>query len=951
MPERPSPGSAPPLGQLFPFPLDAFQLEAIDALNQGHSVVVSAPTGSGKTLVGEYAIHRALAHGQRVFYTTPLKALSNQKLRDFRDQFGPERVGLLTGDLSVNREASIVVMTTEIFRNMLYAEIDHPDDDPLADVEAVVLDECHYMNDSQRGTVWEESIIHCPPSIQLVALSATVANAGQLTDWLERVHGPTRLVLSDHRPVPLAFSFCSAKGLHPLLNEEGTGLHPNCKVWRPPKTTRRKGPKEARPPQPEAPPIGFVVAQMAERQMLPAIYFIFSRRGCDKALRDLGKLCLVNAQEQARIQARLQAFSETTPEAVRDGGHAEALVRGIAAHHAGVLPAWKELIEELFQQGLIKVVFATETLAAGINMPARTTVIAALSKRTERGHRPLMGSEFLQMAGRAGRRGLDSQGYVVTVQSRFEGVREAGQLATSPADPLVSQFTPSYGMVLNLLQRYDLAKARELVERSFGRYLASLDLAEDEARIATLSQELDQLAADGGEVPWESFEDYEKQRGRLREDRRLLRILQQQAQETLANELTLALQFASEGTLVSLRSPQLRSRVTPAVIVAKVPGPGQFPLLLCLTEENVWILVPCSAVVALHAELACLQVARFDPPELHHAGELRHGDGASGGMALAVASLARRHDMHTPRYDLQAEVQQQAERVHTLETDLENHPAHRWGDRRHLKKHRRRMEELQVEIEERRRVLHHRSHRHWDTVLELIEILRFFGALDGEDGLQPTEVGRSVAALRGDNELWLGLALMSGHLDGLDPAGLAAVLEAISTEVNRPDLWCAWPPPPAVEEALHDLRGLRRELGRQQERRGLTIPIWWEPELTGLVHAWAKGARWNELIAATSLDEGDVVRVLRRTVDLLAQVPYVEAVSEQLRGQARKALRAINRFPVCEIEDLLPTQAAATEAGARSSEQTPDPGSDSPQSDPADPPLAAGAGERVSPGA
>ncbi|MEB3332530.1 MAG: DEAD/DEAH box helicase, partial [Synechococcaceae cyanobacterium] len=369
-------GPVPPLGKLFPFPLDPFQLEAIDALNQGHSVVVSAPTGSGKTLVGEYAIHRALAHGRKVFYTTPLKALSNQKLRDFREQFGAEQVGLLTGDLSLNREARIVVMTTEIFRNMLYAEIDHPDDDPLAEVEAVVLDECHYMNDSQRGTVWEESIIHCPSAIQLVALSATVANAGQLTDWIERVHGPCRLVLSDHRPVPLAFSFCSAKGLHPLLNDEGTGLHPNCKVWRPPKSTRRKGPKTPRPPQPEPAPLPFVVAQMAERAMLPAIVFIFSRRGCDRGVRDLGRVCLVSAEEQARIRARLQAFVAATPEAVREG-HAEPLLRGIASHHAGVLPAWTELIAELFQQGLIKVVFATETLAAGINMPARTTVISS----------------------------------------------------------------------------------------------------------------------------------------------------------------------------------------------------------------------------------------------------------------------------------------------------------------------------------------------------------------------------------------------------------------------------------------------------------------------------------------------------------------------------------------------------------------------------------------------
>ena len=902
--------AVPPLEQLFHFPLDGFQHEAIDALNQGHSVVVSAPTGSGKTLVGEYAIHRALAHGRKVFYTTPLKALSNQKLRDFRHQFGAERVGLLTGDLSLNREAQVVVMTTEIFRNMLYAEIDHPDDDPLADVEAVVLDECHYMNDTQRGTVWEESIIHCLPAIQLVALSATVANAGQLTDWIERVHGPTRLIHSDFRPVPLSFSFCSAKGLHPLLNEAGTGLHPNCKVWRPPKTTRRKGPRTPRPPQPEAPPIGFVVAQLAQRDMLPAIYFIFSRRGCDRAVRDLGKVSLVNADEQSRLQARLEAFVAATPEAVREGGHADALLRGIAAHHAGVLPAWKELIEELFQQGLVKVVFATETLAAGINMPARSTVIAALSKRTERGHRPLMGSEFLQMAGRAGRRGLDEQGYVVTVQSRFEGVREAGQLATSPADPLVSQFTPSYGMVLNLLQRYDLAKARELVERSFGRYLAGLDLVEDETRIRELESQLAGLETSGGDVPWEEFEAYEKRRGHLREERRLLRTLQQQAEETLAHELTLALQFASEGTLVSIKTPQLKSRVTPAVVVEKVKGPGQFPLLLCLTDENVWILIPCPAVVSLHAELSCLQVNQLDPPELHHAGELRHGDQASGGLALAVASMARRHDMHTPRYDLAAEVREQDGKVRELQEELEQHPAHRWGDRKQLKKHRRRMEELTAEISERQRILHHRANRHWETFLSLIEILRFFGALGGEQGLEPSEVGRTVAALRGDNELWLGLALMSGHLDELDPAELAAALEAISTEVNRPELWSGFPPPPATEEALHDLRGLRRELERQQQRRNVVVPVWWEPELTGLVHAWAKGAGWSELIANTSLDEGDVVRVMRRTVDLLAQVPYAEVVSEQLRRNCRRALKAINRFPVCEIEDLVASGSA-----------------------------------------
>ena len=376
----------------------------------------------------------------------------------------------------------------------------------------------------------------------------------------------------------------------------------------------------------------------------------------------------------------------------------------------------------------------------------------------------------------------------------------------------------------------------------------------------------------------------------------------------------MALQFASTGTLVSLKSPQLRGRVAPAVIVEKVKGPGQFPLLLCLTDENVWVLLPCQAVVSIHAELSCLQVDGLEAPELTRSGELRHGDQASGGLALAVAHMARRHDMTTPQYDLAGEVLTQARLVRDLEQEQEQHPAHRWGDRKQLKKHRRRMEDLEMEIAERQQVLHQRANRHWETFLALMDILQQFGCLDE---LYPTEIGRTVAALRGDNELWLGLALMSGHLDDLTPPDLAAVFEAISTEVNRPDLWSGFPPPPAAEEALHDLTGLRRELLRAQERAGVVVPAWWEPELMGLVDAWARGTSWSDLIANTSLDEGDVVRIMRRTVDLLAQVPYCEAISEQLRSHARQALKAINRFPVAEAEDLAPATAALNPATER----------------------------------
>ncbi|MEM6503780.1 MAG: DEAD/DEAH box helicase, partial [Cyanobacteria bacterium P01_C01_bin.89] len=265
---------------VFPFQLDEFQERAIAALNADKSVVVCAPTGSGKTLVGEYAIYRALSHGKRVFYTTPLKALSNQKLRDFREQFGEDQVGLLTGDMSVNRDAPVLVMTTEIFRNMLYGTPIGETGTSCQDLEAVVLDECHYMNDSQRGTVWEESVIYCPTEVQIVALSATVANGDQLTDWIDKVHGPTELIYSNFRPVPLTFSFGNFKGVFPLLNEAKTSLHPQFKTQ---KKKRRKPPGQVRQDlRAETPEIGFILSKLAERDMLPAIYFIFSRRGCDR---------------------------------------------------------------------------------------------------------------------------------------------------------------------------------------------------------------------------------------------------------------------------------------------------------------------------------------------------------------------------------------------------------------------------------------------------------------------------------------------------------------------------------------------------------------------------------------------------------------------------------------------------------------------------------------------
>lgn len=447
----------------FPFELDEFQKDACNCIDNGESVVVCAPTGAGKTVIAQHAIHRALEQGLRVFYTTPLKALSNQKFYDFGEKYGTEKVGLLTGDTSINRNAQIVVMTTEVFRNMLYGTNFGAVADNMKDVRYVVLDEVHYMNDEQRGTVWEESIIYCPTNVQIIALSATVANAQELTDWINTVHSKTELVDTDFRPVPLRFFYFDSSQpykLLPLLTPSG---QLNKKI-KPEKRDFHRGKRKS----PKSPVVD-VVRNLYQSDMLPAIYFTFSRKKCDEQMERCASLELVTREEQAQIKQFIDEYIAEYPH-LYNNKHLDYLMCGVASHHAGLLPAWKNLVEKLFQKGLIKVVFATETLAAGINMPARTTVISSTSKRTDSGHRMLTASEFLQMSGRAGRRGMDEVGYVVIVGTQFQTPEEVAELVLSDANPLESRFAPGYSMVLNLLQRFSLDEAKELILKSFGYF-------------------------------------------------------------------------------------------------------------------------------------------------------------------------------------------------------------------------------------------------------------------------------------------------------------------------------------------------------------------------------------------------------------------------------------------------------------------------------------------------
>ena len=450
----------------FNFELDDFQKEAVNYIEEGKSVVVCAPTGAGKTCIAEAAIQLAIQNNNRIFYTTPLKALSNQKYHDFSKKYGIENTGLLTGDTSINRDAKIVVMTTEVFRNMLYGTTFGSVKDNLKDVKYVVLDEVHYMNDESRGTVWEESIIYCPTNIQIIALSATVQNSSQLTDWINTVHSETKHVFTDFRPVPLRFYYYDSSKPHtilPLMTPTGAL---NSKIK--PESRYKYFNAKTQPKNQMAD----IVEVLHQKDMLPCIYFTFSRRKCDENALQCKKLELLTKEESIEIEKYIDEYLKDNMY-LFNSPQLELIKKGVAPHHAGLLPGLKNLIERLFQKGLIKVVFATETLAAGINMPARTTIISSISKRTDDGHRLLTANEFLQMSGRAGRRGMDEIGYVVIVGTPFQTPDEVYNLATSSSNPLESKFEPCYSMVLNLLQRFSLDEAKELILKTFGYFSSS----------------------------------------------------------------------------------------------------------------------------------------------------------------------------------------------------------------------------------------------------------------------------------------------------------------------------------------------------------------------------------------------------------------------------------------------------------------------------------------------
>ena len=484
------------------FGLDRFQLDAIDAFDSGVNVLVSAPTGSGKTLIANYAIGEVLERGERSFYTTPLKALSNQKYYELCALFGEDRVGLLTGDTSINRDAAVVVMTTEVLRNMLLT-----DSGQLRTLGLVVMDEVHYLQDPFRGGVWEEVLILTPPAVRFVALSATIGNAGFVGEWFNEVRGDTAVILETNRPITLHQHVAVVKrgqdlpDIVDLLDGERLS-EPARKIDNTMKATRRfrpgpkwHGPKSSAPPSPYRPPKRSELLLALQRDnLLPVIVFIFSRAACDDAVRQCRRdgLLFTTPEQRARIEAicndRLVDFHDEDLLALDYGEFLDCLRRGLAAHHAGMVPAFREIVERCFHENLLSAVFATETLALGVNMPARSVALERFAKYSDAGKRVLTSGEYAQMTGRAGRRGLDDEGHAIVCFAPELALHDIGRVAIATPSELHSSFRPTYNFTANLMNHFEYETAIEVVQQSYAQFETNRRPAGSKRSLADLMQ-------------------------------------------------------------------------------------------------------------------------------------------------------------------------------------------------------------------------------------------------------------------------------------------------------------------------------------------------------------------------------------------------------------------------------------------------------------------------------
>ncbi|MCP3977546.1 MAG: DEAD/DEAH box helicase [bacterium] len=837
---RADPSAEQPGAEYFsnlPFRPDRFQTDAVAAFGEGASVVVTAPTGAGKTLVAEAAVNLVQKRGLRSFYTTPIKALSNQKFSDFRDEYGADQVGLLTGDNVINGGAPIVVMTTEVLRNMIYA-----DSSALEGLGVVILDEVHYLQDRQRGSVWEEVIIHLPHEVPIIALSATVANAAEFTDWIASRRGDTRLIIEEHRPVPLTSQYMlkdrnreGAIELFPVFDRRG--VKPNPDVLRLMKKNRGRHRRFSAPRRLE------VIRELARHELIPLIYFIFSRKGCDQGA-DLvaeGGLGLTTSDERSEIRAVAEArTAHLTPDDLTVLGYARWLAnleKGVAAHHAGLVPAFKETAEELFRSGLVKVVFATETLALGINMPARSVVLERLSKFTGEGHDLLRPGDYTQLTGRAGRRGIDDAGTAVVLYDYQVPFDRVAAIAAAGSHPLASSFQPTYNMAVNLVANYDRKTAEKLLRASFSQFRAERRSAQLAARADVLRSQIAELR----QSVESSYGDiWEVAAGGQADTRSLLRDF---AQSTEPGDI---FEF----------SPDPEDRW---ILLAR--GYGANPRLVFVDSRG--------TVRRISADEIPAAVSRL------------------GGLALPdpVKSRETRYQRHAARL-LRAFEPGDAVPTPALETEVSpilSDPdlKRKLADIKRL----RRLEKDLGKLDRRKSKVESGLVAAFEMRLSLLEDRGY------TSGWSLTPQGERLRFLYNELDLVLAECVDAGLLSDLDPAEVAAVASMFTYEPRSADVLGDWPSARVAERGTA-IWELSDEVAETEEKRRIEPVRTPDPGFSAVAFDWTEGASLEDLFGDDEVAAGDFVRNMRQLLDLLRQL---RDTYPDLADSIRRAIKQIDR--------------------------------------------------------
>ena len=932
---------------LYDFAFDDFQVAACGALSGGDGVLVAAPTGSGKTVVGEYAVHLALAQGRKCFYTTPIKALSNQKYADLVRRYDSQTVGLLTGDNSINSGAPVVVMTTEVLRNMLYTG-----SPALAGLGYVVLDEVHYLADRSRGAVWEEVIIHLPESVRVVALSATVSNAEEFGEWLDQVRGGTAVIVDEHRPVPLWQHVLAGNRLYDLFtDDEHTRVNPELlrvaqrDTWIERKAPGRPGRGGSRP---RRFPLSYrpdVIARLDASGLLPAITFIFSRAGCNAAVEQClaAGLRLTTPEEAEAIQRTAERRTASIPpEDLAVLGYGEWLAglrRGIAAHHAGMLPAFKEVVEELFAAGLVRAVFATETLALGINMPARTVVIEKLDKWNGETHANLTAGEYTQLTGRAGRRGIDVEGHAVVLWQPGMDPGAVAGLASTRTYPLNSSFRPSYNMAVNLTGWAGRSRASALLESSFAQFQADRGVVGLTRQVRKNAAAMAELAA-AMTCEKADFAEYAQIRRSLSEregDLSRARATSRRA------EAARSLSLLRPGDIIRVpggRRAGMAVVLSPGLHPARGsdgpagrqgsrdqggyqgsranghPGNGRMAAGRSADGRGFTDFAGPGPLVLTEArQVKRLAVADFPVPaevidKIRIPGSFsprspQHRKDLAATMRNRLASREFTDSGKGRRPTRAADWEREADSagdVTELRRRLRRHPCHDCPDREDHARYAERYMRLKRETEALERRVAGRSHVIARTFGRVCSVLERLGYLAGDT---VTPDGQRLGRLYSELDLLAAECLRRGLWDGLSPAELAACVSALSFESRQAD--DAQPPRLPRGQVPEILAAMVRTWGElDQLEKDNDLSFLREPDLgfAWAAYCWARGARLETVLdEAPELTPGDFVRSVKQLIDLLDQlasaIPAAPAPpsdpASTLAATARAAIDAMRR--------------------------------------------------------